>query len=52
MRKANLQASKNEKVRRPTNSRFFELASRLTEATDPKERRQLKKELARMTFGD
>jgi hypothetical protein len=33
-------------------ARFFELANRLTESTDPKERRQLKKELARMTFGD
>jgi hypothetical protein len=32
--------------------RFFALASKLTESTDPGERRQLKEELARMTFGD
>ncbi len=33
-------------------ARFFDLANRLSESTDPKERRQLKKKLARMTFGD
>jgi hypothetical protein len=32
--------------------RFFALANRLTEATDPDERQRLKEELARMTFGD
>lgn len=32
--------------------RFFVLADRLTEATDPTERQRLKKELARITFGD
>jgi hypothetical protein len=32
--------------------RFFALANRLTESTDPEERRRLKEELARMTFGD
>ena len=30
---------------------FFALANRLTETTDPAERRRLKKELARLTFG-
>jgi hypothetical protein len=32
--------------------RFFALANKLTESTDPVERQQLKEELARMTFGD
>lgn len=32
--------------------RFFALANRLTESTDPEERQRLKEELARMTFGD
>jgi hypothetical protein len=32
--------------------RFFTLASRLAESTDPAERRRIKKELARMTFGE
>ena len=32
--------------------RFFALASKLSEATDPAERQRLKHELARMTFGD
>jgi DNA-binding MarR family transcriptional regulator len=32
--------------------RFFALADKLTESTDPEERRQLKEELARMTFGE
>jgi hypothetical protein len=32
--------------------RFFALANKLTESTDPAERQQLKEELARMTFGD
>ena len=32
--------------------RFYALASRLTESRDPAEREKLKKELARMTFGE
>jgi hypothetical protein len=32
--------------------RFFALASRLSESSNPAERQRLKKELARMTFGD
>jgi metal-responsive CopG/Arc/MetJ family transcriptional regulator len=32
--------------------RFFELADSLSRAKDPKERKRLKEELARMTFGD
>ena len=32
--------------------RFYALASRLTESRDPAERDKLKKELARMTFGE
>lgn len=32
--------------------RFVELANRLAESTDPQERQQLKKELARITFGE
>ena len=32
--------------------RFFALATRLTESADPQERQRLKKELARMTFGE
>ena len=32
--------------------RFFEFAHRLSEARDPAERKRLKEELARMTFGD
>jgi len=32
--------------------RFFALAGRLTETTDPAERQRLKQELARITFGD
>ena len=32
--------------------RFFQLAHCLTEARDPAERKRLKEELARMTFGD
>ena len=32
--------------------RFFLLAGRLTETSDAGERRRLKEELARMTFGD
>ncbi len=31
--------------------RFFALANRLSESTDPSERQRIKKELARMTFG-
>ena len=32
--------------------RFFALAQRLTESSDPAERQRIKKELARMTFGE
>jgi hypothetical protein len=32
--------------------RFFALANRLSESADPAERQRLKKELARMTFGE
>ncbi len=32
--------------------RFFALANKLTESTDPEERQRLKEELARITFGD
>jgi hypothetical protein len=32
--------------------RFFALANKLTESTDPQERKRLKEELAHMTFGD
>jgi len=32
--------------------RFFALANRLSESADPAERQKLKKELARMTFGE
>ena len=32
--------------------RFLSLAKRLTESSDPKERRRIKDELARMTFGE
>jgi hypothetical protein len=31
--------------------RFFAVANRLTESADPAEREELKRELARMTFG-
>jgi hypothetical protein len=43
---AGLQSKEAEK------ERFFALASKLTETTDPKERQLLKQELARMTFGE
>jgi hypothetical protein len=43
---AGLQSKEAEK------ERFFALANRLAEATDSAERRRIKKELARMTFGD
>jgi DNA-binding MarR family transcriptional regulator len=33
-------------------ARFFALANRLTESQDPNEREKLKRELARMTFGE
>ena len=33
-------------------ARFFALANRLTETSDPAERQRLKQELARMTFGE
>ena len=32
--------------------RFFALANRLAESTDPAERRRIKKQLARITFGE
>lgn len=32
--------------------RFFAVANKLTESADPQERQRLKKELARMTFGE
>jgi metal-responsive CopG/Arc/MetJ family transcriptional regulator len=41
-----LEAKEREK------ERFFALAGRLTESRDPAERERLKKELARMTFGE
>ena len=41
-----LESAENER------RRFFELADRLSAATDPAERKRLKAELARMTFGE
>ena len=41
-----LESAENERCR------FFELADRLSAATDPAERKRLKAELARMTFGE
>ena len=41
-----LESKENEK------SRFFALADRLSASTDAEERRRIKKELARMTFGE
>ena len=32
--------------------RFFDLADRLTQSSDPEEQRRLKEELARLTFGE
>lgn len=32
--------------------RFFELADRLTASTDEQERQRIKKELAKLTFGE
>jgi hypothetical protein len=43
---AGLQSKEAEK------ERFFTLANQLTESTDPVERKRLKEELARMTFGE
>ncbi len=43
---AGLQSKEAEK------ERFFALANRLTGSADPAERRRLKEELARMTFGE
>jgi hypothetical protein len=43
---AGLQSKEAEK------ERFFALASRLSESGDPSERQRIKKELARMTFGE
>ena len=42
---AGLQSKEAEK------ERFFALAGKLTETSNPKERKRLKNELARMTFG-
>jgi hypothetical protein len=43
---AGLESKESEK------ERFFALANRLSETTEPRERERLKKELARMTFGE
>lgn len=43
---AGIQAKEAEK------RRFFALADRIAESDDPMERKQIKEELARMTFGD
>ena len=43
---AGLEAQEREK------ERFFEIADRLGNASDPDERKRLKKELARITFGE
>ncbi|MBZ5696412.1 MAG: hypothetical protein LAN36_13760 [Acidobacteriia bacterium] len=43
---AGLQSKEGEK------ERFFALANRLSESRDPGERQRIKKELARMTFGE
>ena len=43
---AGLQSKEGEK------ERFFVLANRLSESRDPGERQRIKKELARMTFGE
>jgi hypothetical protein len=43
---AGLQSKKSEK------EKFFALANQLSESKDPAERQRLKKELARMTFGE
>ncbi len=42
---AGLESKESEK------DRFFALANRLSESADPRERRRIKVELARMTFG-
>jgi hypothetical protein len=39
-------------AREQERKRFFELADRLVESTDPAEQARLKKDLAQMTFGD
>ena len=33
-------------------NRFFELADQLSASSDPEERKRIKKQLARMTFGE
>jgi hypothetical protein len=43
---AGLEAQEREK------NRFFDLADRLARSSDPEEQRQLKEDLARMTFGE
>lgn len=43
---AGLQSRESEK------KQFFVLANRLSETADPAERQRIKKELARMTFGE
>ena len=39
-------------ARERENERFLELADSLAGSRDPRERKRLKEELARMTFGD
>jgi len=41
-----LESTENER------QRFFELADQLTKSSDPAERKRLKEELARITFGE
>ena len=41
-----LESKKDEK------HKFFELADQLTSSTDPEERKRIKEELARLTFGE
>jgi len=43
---AGLEAQERER------KRFFELADRLARSADPEQQKQLKEELARMTFGE
>lgn len=43
---AGLESKESEK------QRFFALANQLSETTEPRERERLKKELARLTFGE
>jgi antitoxin (DNA-binding transcriptional repressor) of toxin-antitoxin stability system len=50
--KGGLSSRVRGRVSRPTRRRFFDLADRLANSTDPSEQKRLKKELAKMTFGD